>query len=39
MHYDDHHEPEIESRGMVVVTWVFAVAIVALIMAALTFAS
>jgi hypothetical protein len=39
MHYNDHHEPEIEARGMALATWVFAVAVVALIMFALNFAS
>jgi hypothetical protein len=39
MHYDDHHEPEIEARGMALATWVFAVAIVTLIMLVLNVAS
>jgi hypothetical protein len=39
MHFDDHHEPEIEARGMAAATWVFAVAIVGLIMFALEIAS
>jgi hypothetical protein len=39
MHYNDHHEPEIEARGMALATWVFAVAIVALIMLVLNIAS
>ena len=39
MHYDDHHEPEIEARGMAATTWLFAVAIVGLIMFVLEIAS
>ncbi len=39
MHYDDHREPEIEARGMTLATWVFALAVVAIIMLALNFAS
>jgi hypothetical protein len=39
MHYNDHHEPEMEARGMAAATWVFAVAIVGLIMLVLEIAS
>ena len=39
MHYNDRHEPEIEARGMALATWVFALAIVALIMFVLNVAS
>jgi hypothetical protein len=39
MHYNDHHEPEIDARGMAFATWVFAMALVGLIMVLLNIAS